>query len=38
MVTGTVDKRILDALEHKDTSQSALMRAVRLAKDDIDLL
>lgn len=37
MVQGTVDRRIKDALESKDTSQSALMRAVRLTKADLDV-
>lgn len=37
MVVNTVDRRIKDALESKDTSQSALMRAVRLAKDDMGI-
>lgn len=35
MVSGTVDRKILNALEAKDTSQAALMKAIRLTKDEL---
>lgn len=35
IVANTVDKRILDALERKDTSQSVLMHAVQMVRKDL---